>query len=359
MTIEERIARRNKIKQLDRPPEAKPKKKTLEERKKDFLDECGIDFIDGFWYYKGEMITELDVQEKIMESFTSDNTIEEVMKLLIRKGRIKNKGQKAGWHNVVVSWTQDELNILKNLESTHCVIPFKAIAENVICKHSERVYVFWGMEGSGKSVFTKLLVSKIGREFCHSFTLDDFQDTHGIAEFFGKKLVFCDDLGDFESAGTGIGKLKTIITGGAISLNPKFRARFTTELRLNMVLNSNPPPNLDNTAQGLTRRLYIYRTKRKLDFNRNLDFHWEWLPLDENNTRLNSYFSRDVLAIQMGRKKLSYNDLPNFEMYQREVLANGRRPFSRDRFLRNIEVAKLPIVEQETRFVNMVIDELK
>lgn len=140
----------------------------------------------------------------------------------------------------------------------------RAIFRAIICGDlvAHQIFiVFIGDPGSGKSTIFDLLVEVVGERFTCSTDLRRLEESpFEAAKFFGKKLAVIDDCHKYPGE---IQRVKSIVTGGLISLEKKGKDPVDFRNEASLVLASNFPIKADG---GTERRILYFPLPRKIKF---------------------------------------------------------------------------------------------
>ena len=202
------------------------KSKYIEE----IISKYNFEFSDGVYMIKGEVIsldsiyrlfwreerllpTEVDYiienVEKISQPIELQGNIFELIKSKAKVGRSK---------------------YLESLDTLYPHIDWRGILHNILVPNSKPLFhIFYddGVGGTGKSTLLEVLTKIVGEGFTSNVLLDQFGNRFMFANMLGKYLNVGDDNGKNDEL-QNVGTLKSIITGGRVTIDRKNIAQIKT-----------------------------------------------------------------------------------------------------------------------------------
>ena len=138
-------------------------------------------------------------------------------------------------------------------------INFRAIFHNILVPNTKPLFhIFYddGVGGTGKSTLLEVLTMIVGENFTSNVLLDQFGNRFIFANMLGKYLNIGDDNGKNDEL-QNIGTLKTIVTGGRVTIDRKNISPIEVRIFAKQLFATNILPYIDFTDGGIMRRLNI------------------------------------------------------------------------------------------------------
>ena len=131
----------------------------------------------------------------------------------------------------------------------------------------QRMMLFLGNGGNGKSMVCQVLRCLLGHDNVSSLSLDAFTSrrTFPLAHTVGKLANICEDLSDTNGHSEGI--LKQFVSGDRLTVEEKMKPAFDMTPTARLTFASNQMPNISDTSDGVWRRFMIIPFKRKIPEN--------------------------------------------------------------------------------------------
>lgn len=148
---------------------------------------------------------------------------------------------------------------LKSLYQLYPHIKWKELMYNILVPNAKPMFhIFYddGVGGTGKSTFLEVLTKIVGAEFTSNVLLDQFGNRFMFANMLGKYLNIGDDNGKNDEL-QNIGTLKTIVTGGRVTIDRKNISPIEVRIFAKQLFATNILPYIDFTDGGIMRRLNI------------------------------------------------------------------------------------------------------
>jgi Family of unknown function (DUF5906) len=174
-----------------------------------------------------------------------------------------------------------------------------------------------GVEGNGKSFFTKVLQYCLGKIYVHHAAADDLGNNFNAA-FYGKLLVCVEEVMVNEGKESLWNKLKTMITDRDQEITSKGVDKVTRELCFNFIFNSNHKDGLRKTAND--RRICPLFTAQQTKFDLLRDG-----MIDSADSEESSYFDRLWAWSEAGGYANVLHYLRTFEIPARYDFARGAK----------------------------------
>lgn len=131
--------------------------------------------------------------------------------------------------------------------------------------HKANVFlIIYGSGGEGKSTFISVLDKLIGNLNVSSAPLSNLNSDFGLEPLVGKKINIATEN---SNKGFETSKLKSITAGEPVTVNRKNIAETSMILQTKLVYLVNELPQLNDTTDGLSRRLLILPFKNRLPKN--------------------------------------------------------------------------------------------
>lgn len=276
------------------------------------IDKYSFEFSDGVYMIKGEVIsldniyrllwreerllpTEVDYiienVEKISQPIELQRNIFELIKNKARVGQSK---------------------YLESLDALYPHIDWRGILHNILVPNSKPLFhIFYddGVGGTGKSTLLEVLTKIVGEGFTSNVLLDQFGNRFMFANMLGKYLNVGDDNGKNDEL-QNVGTLKSIITGGRITIDRKNISPIDVRIFAKQLFATNILPYIDFTDGGIMRRLNI------VQMNKVIPSYMKLCKLDEEELGYIIYEALNANDLTKGENELAITTSPLYRFYQ-------------------------------------------
>ncbi|MDF2612796.1 MAG: phage primase, family [Clostridia bacterium] len=130
-----------------------------------------------------------------------------------------------------------------------------------------KCFILTGDGANGKSTLLKCLKRLIGRHNISSLGLGELGEKFKTAELYGKLLNLGDDIGNGYIEDNSV--FKKLVTGEALTVERKGADPFDFENYSKFIFAANDIPRINDTSNGLKRRLIIIPFNAKFDKNKD------------------------------------------------------------------------------------------
>jgi putative DNA primase/helicase len=137
----------------------------------------------------------------------------------------------------------------------------------------EKALIFIGEGANGKSVILNTIEEVIGKENCSAIALEKFNNSHYIANLFGKATNISIETNAKSEVYDST--FKAIVSGDSIEADPKFKKPFKFHATCKLIFAMNTLPRVDDKTDAFFRRLLIIRFSRVFkeeEQNKNLKY---------------------------------------------------------------------------------------
>jgi len=137
---------------------------------------------------------------------------------------------------------------------------------NLLCtNYLQKMMIFFGPPGSGKSTVTNILTELLGKENCVPLEFIDLNYAFGLEPMVGKRAVILseDRVTKSVDGSAVLSMIKRITGDNYVNIRQKFKSTFSTKLYTRLTYETNELPRFVDNAQALQRRinvLYFGRT---------------------------------------------------------------------------------------------------
>lgn len=121
----------------------------------------------------------------------------------------------------------------------------------------EKALIFIGEGANGKSVILNTVEKLIGKDNCSAIPLEKFNNSHYIANLFGKSVNISIETNAKSEVYDSM--FKAIVSGDPIEADPKFKKPFTFHPTCKLIFAMNNLPRVDDKTEAFYRRLVIIR----------------------------------------------------------------------------------------------------
>lgn len=245
------------------------------------IDKYELGFSDGIYLMKGEPITDDDLyrfmwkQERLLPDDL--RKILSNIEMISEPTDLQNKVY-TQMENRFVKPTLGRSKYLASLEKLYPDIPFRQIIHNILVPNTKPMFhIFYddGVGGTGKSTLLEVLTLLVGENNVSNVLLDQFGNRFVFSNMLGKYLNIGDDNGKNDEL-QNVGTLKSIVTGGRVTIDRKFMPPIECRIRAKQLFATNIMPYIDFTDGGLMRRLNI------VPMNKVIPKDMKMCKLDEN-----------------------------------------------------------------------------
>lgn len=129
-----------------------------------------------------------------------------------------------------------------------------------------KCFILTGEGSNGKSTILKCIKDMVGEENTASLGLDELGQRFKTAELFGKLLNIGDDIKNGYIEDNSV--FKKLVTGDAVTVERKGGDPFAFENYSKLLFACNDVPRINDTSNGLKRRLVIIPFNARFDQNR-------------------------------------------------------------------------------------------
>lgn len=147
----------------------------------------------------------------------------------------------------------------------------------------EKIFNFYGVEGSGKSLLIQLIERVVGPEFVANTNITSLVNRFGTLQILRKKLLVETDIQDTDEIEPSM--LKKISGGDTIQFEFKGGGFLYKKPQTNILISSNNILQFKGTFQGINRRLLIYYfpySSKNFD-KKKVNGEFDSIPINELN----------------------------------------------------------------------------
>ena len=144
------------------------------------------------------------------------------------------------------------------------------------------IFIWYGSGANGKSLLIKLLSELFGEQMSYANILN-INDKFSLEGVVGKLANVTDDIGITTLKETGL--LKSLIDGGSIEVNRKFKESIRWKPNTQFVMCCNEIPKIQDTTNGMIRRLGFIPFEMHLQENEIDRMLFYKIKADVNNLR--------------------------------------------------------------------------
>lgn len=148
----------------------------------------------------------------------------------------------------------------------------------------EKIFNFYGVEGSGKSLLIQLIEKVIGSEYVANTNITSLVNRFGTLQILRKKLLVETDIQDTDEIEPSM--LKKISGGDTIQFEFKGGGFLYKKPQTNILISSNNILQFKGTFQGINRRLLIYYFPYSIKHfdKKKVNNEFDSIPINELNT---------------------------------------------------------------------------
>ena len=193
-------------------------------------------------------------------------------------------------------------------------INFRAIFHNILVPNTKPLFhIFYddGVGGTGKSTLLEILTMIVGENFTSNVLLDQFGNRFIFANMLGKYLNIGDDNGKNDEL-QNIGTLKTIVTGGRVTIDRKNISPIEVRIFAKQLFATNILPYIDFTDGGIMRRLNI------VPMNKVIPPDIKLCELNEEEIGHIIYEALNAEDLDKGENELAIMSSPLYRFYTSE-----------------------------------------
>lgn len=318
---------------------------TIQDICNDIANNKNYYFGNGFFYNSlHELMTRGELRESVAFRYTryKVDEVDKMEEVISEFNKVKGKDPR-GIYLSSLADEKGECYILEWLKVQYPQYDWEQIFYDIIMRKTEKNYIFWGVNGAGKSQIFDLLKIMFDN-FYIAMTIEQMSNKFNLSGIIGKLLLVGDDLGK-EDFGTVIGLVKSMTTGQGVMLERKFMHPIYCENKANFVFGTNNMPYLDITDEGILRRFIVLRfdkemvlpcgydefrekyineaqAKRLLCRLRKVKYNREVIEKLNNDTKL-------FLLSNSPVKKANTTTYDTYKVYCQD---NGFKPYNKDNF---------------------------
>ncbi|MCL2540268.1 MAG: DUF5906 domain-containing protein [Firmicutes bacterium] len=222
-------------------------------------------FYNGFFYNsKYELVSRQKMRDIIALKVGryQPNNLDRFEETICEHNKCEDKNPREVFINSIPA-IEGESYILNWLKKQYPQIDWEQVIYDIVMHKSEKIYVFHGIAEAGKSQLIDIL-KNLFQNYSVSLTVKQLSNRFNLGEVIGKLFVGGDDLGR-ESFGDMVGLIKSMATGGKISMERKFIRPIQCRNEANFVFCTNNPLILDITDEGVLRRFVIFYFDKKME----------------------------------------------------------------------------------------------
>ena len=217
---------------------------------------------------------------------------------------------------------------LEELEQNNLNVPIKTFLNDISCGHTDRIntllefagysmtytvelakclFLLGKSAGNGKSTFNKLLLQLIGKNNYCSISIEDFSERFYASELSNKLLNIVHEVKNTNVK--DLSKFKSVISGDEISVEEKYKSRYTIKPFCHHIFAMNNMPKIFSEDEGFFRRLQIIPFEAKFTDEQQEKFNFDELITD---TSLN-YFANIALRKYLKMKNEHRRTFSNYK----------------------------------------------
>lgn len=243
---------------------------------------------------------------------------------------------------------------LESLDKLYPDVNWRSLLHNILVPNTKPLFhIFYddGVGGTGKSTLLEILTKIVGENFTSNVLLDQFGNRFIFANMLGKYLNVGDDNGKNDEL-QNVGTLKSIITGGRVTIDRKNIAPIEVRIFAKQLFATNILPYIDFTDGGIMRRLNIVQMNKVIPSDMKLPI------LDEKE--IGSIIYEALIAEDLSKNEnelaITTSPLYRFYMSDREKTYEKYKWFCEENGFRKLNVINF---EVKSKFITSFIEKQK
>lgn len=122
-----------------------------------------------------------------------------------------------------------------------------------------------GRAKSGKSTLAQIISKLVGDRNWTTFRLDNMDNRYETSSLIDKRLVWIDEITIKEFNMVSENRLKTMISGGTVVIEMKYKGQFSYRPQAKWVITGNELPRINDASDGFWRRILIIPFRNVID----------------------------------------------------------------------------------------------
>ena len=243
---------------------------------------------------------------------------------------------------------------LESLDRLYPDVNWRSLLHNIIVPNTKPLFhIFYddGVGGTGKSTLLEVLTKIVGENFTSNVLLDQFGNRFIFANMLGKYLNVGDDNGKNDEL-QNVGTLKSIITGGRVTIDRKNIAPIEVRIFAKQLFATNILPYIDFTDGGIMRRLNIVQMNKVIPSDMKLPI------LDEKEIGSIIFEVLNAKDLTKNENELAITTSPLYRFYMsdREKTYEKYKWFCEENGFRKLNVINF---EVKSKFITSFIEKQK
>lgn len=213
-----------------------------------------------------------------------------------------------------------------------------------------KFFILTGSGSNGKSTFLNLINHLLGKENISSIAMEELQQRFKTAELFGKLTNLGDDISGNYIDDNAV--LKKLVTGETVNVERKGKDPFDFVNYSKLIFSANNIPRINDTSDGLMRRIVIVPFKAKFS-DKDADYD-PWI-MDKLLTEESMQYLLKI-AIEGLKRLLKNRKFTNVESVVEEMHEYERLNNPVIAFLEEFEVNREPTKEVYLKYSTWCIE---